>query len=55
MTRNDLAQMSRDELIDLILAEHTQLETLRADYEALKVKLEKGKKPPMNSDRTTNR
>jgi transposase len=50
MTRNDLAQMSRDELIDLILAEHAQLESLRADYEALKMKLEKGKKPPNSNN-----
>ena len=49
MTRDDIARMSRDELIDLILAEHAQLEALQADYEALKLKLEKGKKPPTNS------
>ncbi len=53
MTRNDLAQLSRDELIDLILAEHAQLEALRADYEALKMKLEKGKKPPTNSSNSS--
>ncbi|MFH2102565.1 MAG: hypothetical protein ABIJ39_04325 [Chloroflexota bacterium] len=28
--------MSRDELINLVLAEHAQLKTLRADYNALK-------------------
>jgi transposase len=50
MTQNDLAQLSREELIELILAEHAQLEALRADYEALKMKVEKGKKkPPTNS------
>src|SRR4030042_5603707 len=49
MTQDDLAQMSREELIELILAEHAQLEALRAEYEALKLKLEKGKKPPTNS------
>lgn len=53
MTRNDLAQLSRDELIDLILAEHGQLEALRADYEALKMKLEKGRKPPTNSSNSS--
>ena len=53
MTRNDLAQMSRDELIDLILAEHAQLEALRLDYEALKMKLEKSKKPPTNSSNSS--
>jgi transposase len=49
MTQDDLARLSREELIDMILAEHAQLETLRAEYEALKLKLEKGKKPPTNS------
>jgi transposase len=49
MTQDDLARLSREELIELILAEHAQLETLRADYEALKLKLEKGKKPATNS------
>jgi transposase len=53
MTRNDLAQLSRDELIDLVLAEHAQLEALRAEYEALKMKLEKGKKPPTNSSNSS--
>jgi transposase len=53
MTRDDLARMSRDELIDLILAEHAQLEALRADYEALKMKLEKGKRPPTNSSNSS--
>ena len=53
MNHDDLARMSRDELIDLILAEHAQLEALRADYEALKLKLEKGKKPPTNSSNSS--
>jgi transposase len=53
MTHDDLAQMSRDELIDLILAQHKQLAALQADYEALKMKLEKGKKPPTNSSNSS--
>ena len=53
MTHNDLAQMSRDELIDLFLAEHAQLVALQADYEALRMKLEKGKKPPPNSSNSS--
>jgi transposase len=53
MTRDDLARMSRDELIDLVLAEHAQLESLRAEYEAMKLKLEKGKKPPTNSSNSS--
>jgi len=42
MTRNDLAQMSHDELIDLVLAQ-------AGEIEALRLKLEKGKKPATNS------
>jgi transposase len=53
MTQDDLARLSREELIELILAEHAQLEALRADYEALKLKLEKGKKPPTNSSNSS--
>jgi transposase len=56
MTQDDLARMSREELEELVLAEHAQLEAsqaiiaqLKADIEALKLKLEKGKKPPTNS------
>jgi transposase len=49
MTQDDLARLSREELIELILAEYAELQALRADYEALKLKLEKGKKPPTNS------
>jgi len=60
MTQDELAQKSRDELIDLVLAEHRQLEALqvafaqlKADNEALKLKLEKGKKPPTNSSNSS--
>ncbi len=53
MTRDDLARMSRDELIDLLLDEHAQLVALRADYEALKIKLEKNKKPPTDSSNSS--
>jgi transposase len=53
MTQDELAQMSREELIDLVLAEHARLEALRADYEALKLKMEKGKKPPTNSNNSS--
>ena len=49
MTQNELARLSREELIELILAEYAELQALRADYEALKLKLEKGNKPPTNS------
>lgn len=49
MTRIDLAQMSQDELIDLILAQAQQVVKLQAEVEALRMKLDKGKKPPTNS------
>ena len=49
MTQDELAQKSRDELIDLVLAQFGQITKLQADIEALKLKLEKGKKPPTNS------
>ncbi len=49
MTRNDLAQMSQPELIDLVLAQAEQNAKLQAEVEVLRLKLEKGKKPPTNS------
>ena len=60
MTQDDVAQLSREELVELVLAEYAQLEALReivvqlqADNEALKLKLEKGKKPPTNSSNSS--
>jgi transposase len=53
MTRDDLARMSRDELIDLVLADYAKLQQLEAEIEALKLKLEKGKKPPTNSSNSS--
>ena len=60
MTQDELAQMGRDELIELVLAEHAQLEALqeilaqlKADNDALRLKLEKGKKPPTNSSNSS--
>ena len=60
MTQDELAELSRDELIDLVLAEHAQVETLqvlvaqvKADNEALRLKLEKGKKPLTNSSNSS--
>jgi hypothetical protein len=46
MTRQDLAQLSNGELIDLVLEK-------QAEIEALRLKLEKGKKPPINSDNSS--
>jgi transposase len=60
MTQEDVAQLSREELVELVLSEHAKLEALReivvqlkADNEALKLKLEKGKKPPTNSSNSS--
>lgn len=49
MTRQDLTRLSNDELIDLVLAQVEQNAKLQAEIEALRRKLEKGKKPPTNS------
>ena len=60
MTRDELAQLSRDELIQLILSQYQQnvalqeaIAQLKADNEALRLKLEKGKKPPTNSSNSS--
>jgi transposase len=42
MSRDDLARMNRDELIDLVLEKQSEIEALR-------LKMEKNKKPPTNS------
>jgi transposase len=46
MTRNDLAQLSREDLIELVLEK-------QAEIEALRMKLEKGKKPPTDSSNSS--
>jgi len=60
MTQEDMAQLSREELVEMVLAEHAQLEAsqeiiaqLQADIEALKLKLEKGKRPSTNSNNSS--
>jgi transposase len=53
MTQDDLARMSRDELIQLALEQFEENNKLRADNEALKLKLEKSKKPPTNSSNSS--
>jgi len=40
-------------LIELILSQFEQMAQLKADYEALLLKLEKGKKPPTNSSNSS--
>ena len=53
MTQDDLSRMSREELIELALAEYAELQALKAENEALKLKLEKDKKPPTNSSNSS--
>ena len=49
MSREEIRDLSKDELVDLLLGLYAQMEGLRADNEALKMKLEKLQKPPTNS------
>ena len=49
MTRDKMARMSRDELMDLILMQGQQIAVLQSEVEALRKKLEQGQKPPTNS------
>jgi transposase len=49
MGKTELETLTKDELIQLILAQHEQLTKLQADYEALKLKFEKNQKPPTSS------
>ncbi len=53
MSPNDLSQMSREELIELILRQFEELMRVKAEIEALRLKLEKGKKPPTNSSNSS--
>jgi transposase len=49
MGKSELETLTKDELIQLILAQNEQLTKLQADYEALKLKFEKNQKPPTSS------
>ena len=49
MSRDKLAELEREALIELIMQQAQQIGTLQAEIEVLRKKLEKGKKPPRNS------
>jgi transposase len=49
MSRDKLAELDREALIELILQQAQQIATLQVEIEVLRTKLEKGKKPPTNS------
>ena len=53
MTREDLAQLNREALIELVLKQFEQMTQLQAEVEALRMKLEKNKKPPSNSSNSS--
>lgn len=53
MTQADLSKLSKEELIELALSEYAELQALKVEYEALKLKLEKNKKPPTNSSNSS--
>jgi hypothetical protein len=53
MTQAQLEELTREELITLILAQSKQLVRLQADYEALQVKLDKLQKPPTSSSNSS--
>ena len=48
MTRNDLAQLDREVLIELVLKQFEQMTQLQAEVEALRMKLEKNKTLSVN-------
>jgi hypothetical protein len=45
MGKTDFEALTKDELIELILAQYEQLTNIQADYEALKLRFEKNQKP----------
>jgi transposase len=49
MSREKVAELDREALIELILQQAQQIAALQAEIEVLRKKLEKGKKPPTNS------
>jgi transposase len=49
MGKTELETLTKDELIQLILAQYKQMTQLQADYEALKLNFEKNQKPPPSS------
>jgi transposase len=53
MIRNELTQLSYEELIDLVLEQYQQMTKLQAEIEVLRLKVEKGKKPPTNSSNSS--
>jgi transposase len=53
MAREELEELTKAELIELILGQAAQLAKLQADYDALKLKFEKNRKPPTSSQNSS--
>ncbi len=53
MTQDDLSKMSKEELIELTFQVYGENVQLKVEVEALKLKLEKNKKPPTNSSNSS--
>lgn len=54
MTQDDLDLLSKEDLIRLILEQAKQLAQLKADYEALKLKVEQNQKKPPTSSKNSS-
>ena len=53
MGKAELDTLTKDELIELILAQYEELTKLQADHDALEMKFEKNQKPPTSSKNST--
>jgi len=54
MEQYELEELTKDELIRLILAQAEQLAKLQADYEALKLKFEQNQKKPATTSKNSS-
>ena len=53
MTENEATQLNHEELVKLVLAQAQQIEALKKENEALRLKLQKNQKPPTNSSNSS--
>jgi transposase len=53
MSRDKLAELDREALIEMIMQQAQQIAALQGEIEVLKKKVEKGKKPPTNSSNSS--
>ena len=53
MSRDKLAELDREALIELVMQQAQQIAALQGEIEVLQKKMEKGKKPPTNSSNSS--